>query len=120
MEGDGKIERALSIQQPWLDRILFEGKDIENRTWCLPYWMKGKRIYLHAGKRPLEGYSDKNRLGALLGSAIVKECVHYSDSPWFDGPHGFVLEDVREFPIPIPWKGALGFWKIDVLSRGMP
>ena len=48
--------KALSIQQPHADEILFAGKDIENRKWKLPAFMVGERIYIHAGKKPRAGY----------------------------------------------------------------
>ena len=63
--------KALSIQQPHSDEILFMGKDIENRNWALPGAMLGQRIYIRAGKRPRAGYSvqedhNESRLGAIL------------------------------------------------------
>ena len=103
--------KALSIQQPWADRILFEGKDIENRSWPLPSWMKGKRIYLHAGKRTDGPYTleNPNRLGAIVGAVTIVEGVSRSSSPWFFGPYGFVLSKPVAYNDPIPCKGSLGF-----------
>ena len=90
--------RALSIQQPWADLILFGGKDIENRTWPLPDKMRGQRIYVHAGKKPdglVRGIGPE-RFGAILGEVTI---LGYIDdvtetpnlSEWFEGPYGFVL-----------------------------
>ena len=43
--------RALTLQQPWADKILFDGKRIENRTWKLPDYRIGETLALHAGKQ---------------------------------------------------------------------
>jgi hypothetical protein len=34
------------------------------------------------------------------------------ESPWFFGPVGFLLKDVRRLREPVPCKGALGFWEV--------
>lgn len=44
--------RALSIMQPWCSAIAFADKRVENRTWRPPEWITGRRIALHASKRP--------------------------------------------------------------------
>ena len=108
-------EYALSIKQPWADNILFEGKDIENRTWRLPAKMKGQCIYVHAGKKPdyaiPEHICAKDRFGAILGEVTIIGCVTESDSDWFEGPFGFLLSYPFAYAEPIPCKGALGFFK---------
>ena len=113
--------RALSVRQPWTDLILFEGKDIENRTWPLPKKMIGQRIYLHAGKKldkvaaqdyyPPDGALHANRLGSILGEVTITGCVTSSDSLWFQGPYGFVLADPTAYDQPIPCKGMYGFFE---------
>ena len=110
-----KPDKALSIKQPWADLILFRGKDIENRSWRLPDWMKGQRIYVHAGKKP-DYIDDKfpidlERHGAILGEVTIVDCVTESDSEWFEGSYGFVLKDAVAYDEPIPCKGSLGFFK---------
>ena len=106
---------CLSIQQPWLDRILFEGKDVENRTWALPRWVVGQRVLLHAGKKAQHGYGGKKeRLGAILGEVTVTGCVTQSPSPWFEGPYGFTLSKPVSYDTPIPYPGRLGFFKVEL------
>lgn len=110
--------KALSVQQPHADEILLMGKDIENRSWALPAAMLGQRVYIHAGKRPRAGYGycrrDPSRLGAILGEVTISGCVAQSDSPWFEGPFGFVLEDPEAYDKPIPYKGRLGFFDVQL------
>lgn len=120
---------ALSIRQPWAWLILNAGKDIENRTW--PTHFRGW-FFIHAAKgMTMEEYysvklwlptigkgdvaarmPDRNQLerGGIVGMAKLGNCVNGSDSPWFCGPYGFVLDEVMPLPFR-PCKGALGFFK---------
>ncbi len=57
--------------------------------------------------------------GALVG--IVEIIGSYqgwpaSASPWYQGPplHGWTLRGARPFPEPVPWRGALGFFDVDL------
>jgi hypothetical protein len=50
--------------------------------------------------------------GGIVGSADLVDCVTESDSPWFFGPYGFVLANVRPMPF-LPYKGRLGFFNVD-------
>lgn len=103
---------ALSIRQPWADRILLLGKDIENRTWRLPEKWLGQRVCVHAGKKPDEdAYSNPDRLGTILGEITIVDCVTTHPSLWFYGPYGFVLEDPEPYRVPIPCRGSLGFFR---------
>ena len=110
--------KALSIQQPWADLIVWGGKDIENRSWRLPNHMVGQRIHVHAGKRLDRATLDffnmtvpAERLGALLGTVKITGCVTESDSEWFSGPYGFTLADPAPHLHPIPCRGRLGFFQ---------
>jgi len=35
-------------------------------------------------------------------------------SPWFFGPYGYILEYPEKLPKPIPYRGALGFFEVDL------
>lgn len=56
--------------------------------------------------------ADELPRGAIVGSARIAGIGgdKAAASPWFFGPIGIVLADVRAFPEPIPCKGALGFF----------
>lgn len=115
---------ALSILQPWAFLIVHGHKDIENRVWRTN--VRG-RFIVHAGKRwgpeqrdDLEGVRerfphivlpDKFDLGGIVGAATIVDCVDQHESPWFFGPHGFVLRDAATCPF-VPWRGQLGFFQI--------
>ncbi|MFW6184454.1 MAG: hypothetical protein ACOC8X_11710, partial [Chloroflexota bacterium] len=40
------------------------------------------------------------------------ELKRYVDDRWFFGPVGWILDDVRKLPEPIPCSGALGLWRV--------
>lgn len=76
------IRYALAVRQPWAWRIIRAGKDVENRNWRTRF----------------------------RGGVEIVDCVDSSESPWFWGDFGFVLEN----PQPVafgPCRGMLGFWK---------
>jgi|ERR1700757_204893 len=49
--------------------------------------------------------------GGFVGSAVLASVVSEHPSPWFFGPIGLVLADVRPLPF-IQAKGALGFFDV--------
>jgi len=129
--------RALSIRQPWAMSIVQGTKRIENRGWSTRF--RGPFL-IHAAKGltrdELEGWADMIRAeniewpglrrriwrtadfdrGGIVGLASVEAVVQSESSlpvdqrPWFFGPYGFVLGDVRALPF-IPCKGSLGFFE---------
>ena len=124
--------KALSIRQPWAWAILSAGKRIENRSWITT--IRGP-ILIHAGQGMTRAeyedfclyYADLRRhddtlpdvpksgdllRGGVVGKANLVNCVRRHSSPWFQGPFGFVLEDVEPAPFA-PWSGSLGFFEID-------
>lgn len=129
--------KALSIRAPWWWFILHGGKDIENRDW--PTQFRGT-AYIHASKwwslnAVTEDTSDGIEIrhqhaielpreseitfrqmralgGHLVGTVDIVDCVKYSTSPWFFGEYGFVLQNPISLPVPIPYKGALGFFDV--------
>lgn len=105
--------KALSIRQPWCHRILFEGKDVENRSW--PTRFRGP-VLIHASKSVAELEREERDIyprGGIVGHAVIVDCVSSMDSDWFFGPYGFVLANVRPLPL-IPCTGALGFFVPDI------
>lgn len=49
--------------------------------------------------------------GGVVGVAEVTNCVTESESPWFFGEYGFVLDNAQPLPF-MPCKGQLGFFEI--------
>ncbi|MCE5264312.1 MAG: ASCH domain-containing protein [Deltaproteobacteria bacterium] len=122
--------KALTIWQPWASLIVRGPKRIENRSWVPPRWLIGQRIGIHAGKKAVavdglmmaeypelaELLRDPLPLGALVGSAIVAGVETGAgprkDDRFFEGPAGWILEDVVPLPDPIPMRGAQGLWDL--------
>jgi len=126
--------KALSIRQPWAWLIVNGYKDIENREW--PTKFRG-RIYVHAGKtsdvnvpalsltqdwildrldnwQRYQFHLQPKERGAIVGEVDIVDCVTQHDSTWFVGKYGFVLVNPIVYETPIPYKGQLGFFEVNV------
>jgi len=115
--------KALSIRQPWAWLIVNGIKNIENREWPTNY--RGP-LLIHASKKwDQQGYEfilkvmdvwvpskPHHVYGAIIGVVDLIDCVREHGSPWFFGPHGFVLENARKFKSPIQWRGQLGIFEV--------
>lgn len=114
---------ALSIKQPWAWLIVNGYKDIENRSWQTTF--RGQ-VLIHASKTtdpcPFTVETqlrmgialprrDKIERQGIVGIATIVECVTASDSYWFEGRYGFVMEGARPLPF-VPCPGALRFWRV--------
>ncbi|WP_130406470.1 hypothetical protein [Thalassococcus sp. S3] len=122
-------EIALSVRQPSAWAIIHGGKVIENRTLgaIKSGGMERGRIAIHAAigmkekeyrylvwRMQLHG-TDCPRPDALIRRAIigvvdVVDIIDRSDSPWFGGPWGLVLENPVAVD-PIPAAGELGYFR---------
>jgi hypothetical protein len=125
--------RAISIRQPWATAIVFGEKDIENRTW--PTKFRGRAI-IQAGLQMGHDWWDWERLerdmelltggplplGAFIGEVEITDCIPIEDwdapedcpNPWAWGPYCWVLKDAIAYPEPIPAKGHLGLFKVEL------
>jgi hypothetical protein len=118
--------KALTLLRPWAYAITHLGKRVENRTWRPSAAMIGVQIAIHAGKGKdnpgAEWILDSGLAAtlpplawqetAIVGVATISGIVEGSDSPWFFGPYGWVLSEVKAVDVPVPCKGALGLWEI--------
>lgn len=135
---------ALSIRAPWSWFIVHSSKRIENRDWSSR--VRG-RVLVHAsmGMTRVEysggcryatehcGVSlqdipsmENLRRGGFIGTVEIVDCVTSSNSPWFVGAYGFVLNDPQPMDF-VPYKGRLGFFEVSdaqlhaaVLAGGAP
>ena len=120
---------ALSVRQPWAWAIIHAGKDIENRSWqAVNHGLRQRgRICIHAAKGMTRDEYDEARefidglgyctpaahallRGGVIGSVEVVDVVSKSDSPWFFGPRGLVLQKAMPCAF-IPAQGALGYFR---------
>lgn len=120
---------ALSVRQPWAWAIVVGFKKIENRSAgaIAAGGMDCRRIAIHAATGLKEdefrwGHWRLHRhgvscphptdllRGAIIGAADVVEIISESDSEWFGGQMGLVLENAVTCD-PIPCPGALGYFE---------
>ena len=126
--------KALSLTQPWATLVASGRKKVETRSWNTRY--RGP-LYIHAAKGfpPVarEFASVEHTLGRLPGRIpggaliAVVELVEilrteeiapslsalerlYGD--YSVGRYAWRLENVRELPEPIPYRGALGLFEV--------
>jgi len=114
--------KALSVRQPWAWLLAHGHKNIENRVWPTKYTGD---FLIHAGKKMEEDMKFAYSLchsqhitlpthfdrGGFIGVARITGCVTNSNSPWFEGPFGFVISDARPLPF-YPYRGLLKLWEV--------
>lgn len=103
------------------------------------------RVYLHASKtmapqadiefikakltpeqrREFELVNWGKYRGHIIGEITITDEVTFDDiampavhSRWFFGPHGFVVKDGVLYETPVPCKGQLGFFQVNI--EGIP
>jgi len=132
--------KCLSIRQPWAWLIMHGGKDIENRTWETLYRgpvaiHAGKAWHDHYDPDDPDDFSDMiyNMIadtqpmpsipchrnlerGGIVGVAEIADVVSLHnacriESPWFEGPFGFVIKNPRPIEF-VPYRGQLGLFDI--------
>ena len=123
--------KCLSISQPFADLIVSGKKSVELRNWNTNF--RGEFLVHAPLKIRLE---DSKRLkikkkfvtGAIIGKAqlydvkkykSIKEIksdqkFHFASKKFQNKTFGFMLKNPKPFRIPIPWKGQLGFFDVDV------
>ena len=125
------ILKCLSVSQPFADLIISGKKIIELRNWNTNF--RGEFL-IHA---PIKiRINDSSRLkikkklvtGAIVGKAelydvkkydLIKEIkkdqkFHFSSKKFNGKTFGFMLKNSKSLRIPIPWKGQLGFFNVDL------
>ncbi len=123
--------KCLSVSQPFADLIISGKKIIELRKWGTNF--RGEFL-IHA---PIKIRLDdcrrlkiKGRLvtGAIIGKAeiydvkqynSIKEIkkdqkLHFSSKNFQGKTFGFLLKNVKALRVPIPYKGQLGFFEINL------
>ena len=125
------ILKCLSVSQPFADLIILGKKNIELRNWNTNF--RGEFL-IHA---PIKiRTEDCNRLkirkklvtGVIVGKTelydvkkynLIKEIkkdqkFHFSSKKFNGKTFGFMLKNSKQLRIPIPWKGQLGFFDVEL------
>ncbi len=135
VKGYAEMRKALSIRQPWANLIVTGIKTIEIRTWRPKTLVLPQIILIHAGKKVDEealkcfGIKEDLPTGAIVGEALMTGVKQYSSrDQWLEelemhrnrpesfqeGLYGFVLKDYKQYAQPIPLKGQLNFFDVDI------
>lgn len=133
--------RALSVRQPWAHAIVHHGKDIENRTrrfghrgWTLIHasagvtdddWRRASH-FTEANQLPFPSPGECE-FGSIIGVVHIAGSVSAGDprsnSPWWMGPFGLVIDQAHALP-PVRCKGTVAplFWlpPADVMAQLRP
>ncbi|EMX9180730.1 ASCH domain-containing protein [Citrobacter sedlakii] len=123
--------KAISVRQPWAWLIVNGYKDIENRSRETYY--RGPVLIHASAHRPTQAEIHEARLilekthgtvvalrlprtaehfhlGGITGMATITGTSRNSDSPWFSGPVGWMLQDA-ELVTFRPLRGRLSFFE---------
>ena len=85
------------ISKQILTQELYNALPAEKRHWLIYHAPHTVRDWITPG---------------IVATATLKGVVTTSDSPWFFGPFGWVLEDVEPLETPVPHRGAQGLWPV--------
>ena len=123
--------KCLSVSQPFADLIISGKKTIELRNWNTNF--RGE-FFIHA---PIKiRVEDCKRLkitkklvtGVIIGKAELYDVKKYNSSKevkmdqkfhlasknFQDKTFGFKIKNAKSLRIPIPWKGQLGFFDVEI------
>ena len=123
--------KCLSVSQPFADLIVTGKKTIELRSWKTSF--RGEFL-IHA---PIKiRNADCKRLkisykpvtGAIIGKAELYEIKeyhsksevksdfrkHFASKNFHDRKYGFLIKNAKKFRLPIPHKGKLGFFDVNI------
>ena len=123
--------KCLSICQPFAELVIQNKKTIELRTWNTK--IRGEFL-IHAPikirKEEIKKMRIKEKLttGAIIGKAelydvkkyeSLKEIQidkkkHHASIKSQEKRFGFILKNAKPFRVPIPWKGQLGFFDVNL------
>ncbi|MGI0040448.1 MAG: ASCH domain-containing protein [Nitrosopumilaceae archaeon] len=127
--------KCLSVSQPYADLIVQGKKTIELRTWNTKY--RGEFL-IHAPSKikkdackKLGIDETKIRTGVIIGKAEIYDVKiydsvselksdykkHFSTEEFLRHKYGFLLKNLRELKIPIPYKGSLGFFNVNLDTK---
>ena len=51
-------------------------------------------------------------MGAIVAIATIVGVSYRSSSPWFAGPYGWLLDNIKRLDEPVPCRGAHGIWTV--------
>jgi predicted transcriptional regulator len=123
--------KCLSICQPFAELIIQDKKTIELRNWNTNYrgeFLVHAPIKIRKEDCKKLKIEEKLTTGAIIGKAEIydvkkyqsteeiqnDENKHFSSKKFQEKMYGFILKNPKPLRIPIPWKGQLGFFDVNL------
>ena len=126
--------KCLSVSQPFADLITSGKKTIELRTWNTDF--RGEFLVHSPIKIRTEDCKRLNitkqlKTGVIVGKAEIydvksykntneikkDQIFHFASKNFQKKIYGFMLKNAKALRVPIPWKGQLGFFDVDVQKQ---
>jgi len=126
--------KCLSVSQPFADLLVKGKKTIELRSWNTAF--RGEFLVHAPSKIRKEDYKRlkiKTNLptGAIIGKAEIYDVKNYSSKNevkkdakkhfasknFYSRKYGFCLKNAKEFRVPIPYKGKIGFFDVNLKPK---
>jgi len=114
--------KAISLKQPWANLVIAGQKIIETRVWKTNY--RGDLVICSSAKPDLvhvHANVPRDPMGYALGIVDVYDIVkmnrnHEKEAmcQLYDGAYAWLLRSIREFKKPIPIKGQLNLFDIEL------
>ena len=125
--------KCLSLNQPYAELLVSGKKTIEIRRWNTKF--RGQFL-VHASKKINEEACNRLKIeraklvtGAIVGKANLYDVKsypsknsflkdkkkHFASSNYDNPKYGFMINQTKRFEIPIPIRGKLGFFNIEIL-----
>jgi hypothetical protein len=105
--------RALSIQQPWVERILTGQKNIEYRSYQIremgPLLLHASRTLKPENFEGLDTLPDTLPYGAVVG---IVDVIDVQPVEGVEKLYAWHLAHPRRFKTPLPFKGAAGIFRV--------
>ena len=123
--------KCLSICQPFAKLIIQDKKTIELRNWNTNYrgeFLVHAPIKIRKEDCKKLKIDEKLTTGAIIGKAEIYDVKkyqstkeiqndknkHFSSKKFQEKMYGFILKNPKPLRIPIPWKGQLGFFDVNL------
>jgi hypothetical protein len=143
--------KALTLWPEWIPAILHYGKRVENRPWHPGYALSNLALHsgmrVAGGGNARDAFNEVAHVATLATLDVVRpsdienrvvtgaivalvDVVGYRQDaddldegqrPWFFGPWGWVLENLRPLVEPVPCRGHQGLWPVprDIEAEAM-
>ena len=126
--------KCLSVSQPFADLIISGKKTIELRTWNTNFrgeFLVHAPIKIRTEDCKRLKITKQLKTGVIVGKAEIydvksykntneikkDQIFHFAAKNFQKKTYGFLLKNAKALRVPIPWKGQLGFFEVDLQKQ---